>query len=258
MNTGVYIETAGIILRVVHEPEQACDLPVESDVPHFKVHILERKTRTPVKLPPGDTILLDGKDMYQGWLDMQGRKAMLFMTDKAQEDAVANALRRIVSLLCAAHGGIVLHSACMVRDNRALLFYGKSGAGKSTICAHSGKFLVLNDDLTVVKKQNSRFMAWGMPSVSGKQKSPGAKNGFAIAALFKLVQSEHVFTRPITPAQAAASLLALPPECAENEMKRILDLTADLTQNIPCYELGFTRTREFLSHITKIMDRETS
>ena len=61
-----------------------------------------------------------------------------------------NVVRVATAWLAIMRGGVLMHSASIVKDGRAYLFFGQSGSGKSTLAALSRRGQVVSDDLTLM------------------------------------------------------------------------------------------------------------
>ena len=63
---------------------------------------------------------------------------------------VQSFLRVACALTLAPLGGVLVHSCSVVRGDRAFLFVGESGAGKSTIARLSAPSLILSDEVSAI------------------------------------------------------------------------------------------------------------
>jgi len=78
-------------------------------------------------------------------------RAVFARTDYDPRDrSMENILRVATAWLAVARGGVLMHSASIVKDGRACLFFGQSGSGKSTISALDRRGRVVSDDLTLI------------------------------------------------------------------------------------------------------------
>ncbi len=92
-------------------------------------------------------------------------------------------IRIIHSLVLAETGaGFLLHSASAIRNGRAFLFSGVSGAGKTTISRLAPPdATVLTDEISYVRRMDSDYRAFGTP-FAGEMGTPGANVAAPIAA----------------------------------------------------------------------------
>ena len=135
-----------------------------------------------------------------------------------RQRAVENILRVATAWLAASRGGALMHSASIVKEGRAYLFFGQSGAGKSTISALSRRGEVVSDDLTLILPD-----AHGHPEVVGAPFRGTYAGGlpvhgrFPVAAAFRLrkaAASEAPAVLPLAlPLAMAGAIANLPFVC---------------------------------------------
>src|SRR5512135_227984 len=78
--------------------------------------------------------------------------------------ATDSALRIIHSLVLAAEGGFLLHAASAIRNGKAFLFAGVSGAGKTTISSLAPPDVVLlSDEISYIRREGNSYRAYGTP-----------------------------------------------------------------------------------------------
>ncbi|MEJ2369108.1 MAG: hypothetical protein P8Z49_12410 [Acidobacteriota bacterium] len=121
---------------------------------------------------------------------------------KAVERAMENYLRWVVSDLAIERGAFILHAAGLLRNSRAYLFFGHSGAGKSTVTALSEGCQVLSDDLVLLVKTDEGFKATTTPFWGTFPQSAKDTGLYPVAGLFRLRQSKDVKTTPVSGALA--------------------------------------------------------
>lgn len=105
--------------------------------------------------------------------------------------ALTSMLRLLYSQAIVQAGGLSVHASCVVLNDCAYLFLGKSGTGKST---HARLWMqifegssLLNDDNPVIRWQDGCAVAYGTPW-SGK--TPCYKNdGYPVGGMVRLVQA---------------------------------------------------------------------
>jgi hypothetical protein len=117
-------------------------------------------------------------------------------------------LRIVHTLVLARQGGFLLHSASAIRDGKAFLFAGISGAGKTTMSRLAPPdATLLTDEISYVRKQDSGYIAFGTP-FTGELAKVGENVSAPIAALYLLTQGPENRVEAIPPGEAARSLLA--------------------------------------------------
>ena len=72
-----------------------------------------------------------------------------------------------LGLMVAPYNTVALHSSCIVYQNKAVLFLGESGTGKSTHTRlwreHIGGAFLLNDDSPFVRVEKGKVWVYGSP-----------------------------------------------------------------------------------------------
>ncbi len=174
--------------------------------------------------------------------------------------AMENYLRWCVAGLALERGGFVLHSAGLVLEGKAYVFFGHSGAGKSTATALSleGRgALTLSDDLVLVLREGNRFLAAATPFQGTMAQRVKTKGLYPLAGIFHLRQSPEVGTLPLARAAAVGMLLSCCPFVAD-PMRRseyLLPIVEDLCRALPVRELLFRKDPSFWD---VVLDREDS
>ena len=100
--------------------------------------------------------------------------------------AIDSVMRIVHSLVLAERGGFLVHSASAVRNGRAFLFAGVSGAGKTTISRLAPPDVtLLTDEISYVRRVGERYEACGTPFAGdlgpGRGKHFGAAGGVVLA-----------------------------------------------------------------------------
>ena len=162
----------------------------------------------------------------------------------------------LVVFLLAEGRGVLLHASALVDRGEACLFVGESGAGKSTMTrlwAGSGVHF-LSDDRTILRRHGTRCWAYGTPwhgdaGVASPGKAPLGK-------LFFLQKAAGHAVRPLAPREGLTRLLVncFPTFWDPDGMAFTLGFLAQLVQEIPCYELAFSRDAGVVDVVRSIRD----
>jgi hypothetical protein len=155
-------------------------------------------------------------------------------------------LRIMVAVLALRRGGILMHTAGVVRDGRAYLFFGHSGSGKTTASRLSAPRQVLNDDLVLLLPEDGVWMAYGTPFTNPTQVPPSPGRA-PLSGIYRLVQDPQVYIRPISSAVLMAELLSCVPILAvlPQEMPHVVQIEADIIQKIGGGYLHFRKDPSF-------------
>ena len=117
-------------------------------------------------------------------------------------------LRIVHTLVLAKQGGFLMHSASAIRNGKAFLFAGVSGAGKTTISRLAPPdATLLTDEISYVRRQDEAYVAFGTP-FTGELAKLGENVSAPIAALYLLAQGLENRIDPIPSGEAARGLLA--------------------------------------------------
>jgi len=150
-------------------------------------------------------------------------------------------LRIVHTLLLAREGGFLLHASSAIRNGRAFLFSGVSGAGKTTMARLApADAALLTDEISYVTRRNGGYTAVGTPFY-GELARAGENLQAPIEALYLLAKGPKNKIEPIVGAGAVRGLLgnilffARDPEF----VKLVFDSAFDFVRHIPVRRLTF-------------------
>jgi hypothetical protein len=116
-------------------------------------------------------------------------------------------LRIVHSIILANEGGFLLHASSVIRNGRAFLFSGVSGAGKTTISRLAPPDVVLlTDEVSYIRHESNSYCAYGTP-FAGELAKNGENTSSSIATAFFLVKGLQNKVVDVTPAAAVRKLL---------------------------------------------------
>jgi hypothetical protein len=135
-------------------------------------------------------------------------------------------------------GGLPFHAAGVVAHGQGLLFFGPSGAGKTTLAATS-PFPVLSDELVAVRPGRPfdlvRSGFWG-EGPAGARPDPAP-----LALLVDLARGPALRLTSLSPAEAAGRLLAsVPVPHSPLLWSRALAVVAELVARVPVWRMEWT------------------
>jgi len=140
-------------------------------------------------------------------------------------------------------GKLFVHACAVATGGKALLFCGRSGAGKTTMARlwrrHRRSAVILSDDRSLIQETDGSFRACGTPWHGlGKYASPG---GRPLAAILFLRQGAEPALEPLSRLEAAAELFSrsfYPPWEAET-VACVLRYCERIAASVPCLGLTF-------------------
>jgi hypothetical protein len=185
-------------------------------------------------------------DFHAEWDPAARRGSIRQSANPYSIDAV---LRIVHTLVLAKQGGFLLHSASAVRNGKAFLFAGVSGAGKTTISRLAPPdATLLTDEISYVRKVdgsagaagNAGYVAYGTP-FTGELAKLGENISAPLAALYLLAQGPENRIDPVTVASAGRELLANMLFFAEDQkmVQWAFQAACDFVQRVPVFRLTF-------------------
>jgi len=150
-------------------------------------------------------------------------------------------LRIVHTLLLAKKGGFLVHASSAIRNGRAFLFSGISGAGKTTMARLAPPdAALLTDEISYVIRQDDGYHAVGTPFF-GELARVGENLRAPIECVYLLAKGPENKIEPIAGADAVRGLLgnilffARDPEF----VKLVFDAAIDFVARVPVRRLTF-------------------
>jgi hypothetical protein len=181
----------------------------------------------------------------RGQINLQSGVGCLEMAPTAH---VENFLRVAYAWLCLQNGGLLLHAAGAIRNGQGFVFFGPSGAGKTTTSRLAARTAdVVSDDLVIIRGDNGRCILHGVPFKGELSDAPRANQSAPLAGLYRLRQDTSHYLEPIPRAQAVAELAAASPFVVREPAlsDRLLELCNRIAKTIPVQQLHFRRDDGF-------------
>ncbi len=199
--------------------------PFETDLPARATYYQGRWS-----LRRGDFIAEWEPAVRKGWI-----------RQTANPYSIDSVLRIVHTLVLARQGGFLLHSASAIRNGKAFLFAGVSGAGKTTISRLAPPdATLLTDEISYVRKLDTGYVAFGTP-FTGELAKLGENVSAPVAALYLLAQGPENRIDPVAPGEAARSLLANVLFFAEDEqlVQAAFHSAFEFVSRVPVLRLTF-------------------
>jgi len=188
-------------------------------------------------------------------IDMSTHKSTGYFYSSQIARNISYCIIQLLSMDALGKGGLLLHSACIERNDRAYFFMGHSGSGKSTVAQLSLPARVLNDDLVGILPTKTGWMAFPLPFWHNKQTRPSAETNPVLAAgFYKLIQSSEISITRLSTATSTARLvsstaiLSSIPQLAE----RVIQISLSIANVLPVYDLCFQKNNLFWDTILNV------
>lgn len=181
---------------------------------------------------------LERGDFRAHWDPRVGRGRILQALSPYAIDSV---LRIVHTLIQAPEGGFLLHGASAIRNGRAFLFSGISGAGKTTISRLAPPdSTLLTDEISYVGKDGEGYRACGTP-FAGELAQLGENAAAPIDRLFFLAKGPENRIDPIETPDALRMLLRNILFFADDSelVKMVFRSACEFLARVPAFRLTF-------------------
>jgi hypothetical protein len=185
-----------------------------------------------------------------GTIDVASGTGEITITDRRDVPllmSIENFLRVASQLLLPDRRAFLLHAAGVLDAGKCHLFFGHSGAGKTTATMMSRPRPALSDDLVIIGVGEGQPMAWAVPFAGAFPLPHRTRGCFPVAAAFRLRQDPADRLVRLSPARAAATLSASVPFIHDLGLPRetLTEMITDMAGRIPVFDLFFTRSPRF-------------
>ena len=176
---------------------------------------------------------------FAGTVDLTKCSGSVALTD-SNEFSVDSFLRIVYSLALVEARGLVVHAASLVRSGKAYLFCGPSGSGKTTVSRLSRDAILLSDELSIVRIYGAEALCYGTP-FWGELARAGEDRAAPLVGIYFLHKAERHAVEAIGPRRALERLLPNVLFFAREAdlTARVLGISADLVEAVPCFDLSF-------------------
>ena len=182
--------------------------------------------------------LIERGDLRAEWDPVSGRGSI---RQFANPYSIDTALRIIHSLILARQGGLLVHAASAVRNGKAFLFAGVSGAGKTTISRLAPPdATLLTDEISYLRRNGHGYVAHGTP-FAGELAKVGENIQAPLGALFLLHQAPENKIQPVSEGEAVRALMESILFFAHDSelVNKVFESACDLVRRVPVFRLSF-------------------
>jgi hypothetical protein len=187
--------------------------------------------------------------IHRDFIAREMNKDVTLICEDRLSDGLYNFLRWFLPKKLYEIDSFVLHSCCIVgKDGKARFFLGHSGAGKSTIASMAQGRKILGDDMNLLQfKENLAY-----PGAIGGLFIDGVNynDSFEIEGFYWLNQDSKNEVSAMSKAKAHSKLLASVTNLfwdslSDEKIQKIMEITYNISSEIPSYELNFTKSSDF-------------
>jgi hypothetical protein len=179
-----------------------------------------------------------------GRVDFEGswhpERGTVSVTCWGERTSLGSVLRVLCGLFLPRNGGLLIHASSVVSGGRALLFPGKSGAGKTTLASLGGTRAVLCDEISAVRRVGGEYVAMPTPFFGEMPRRPRSDPAPVTFIGFP-VKSETSAVVPVSRARALAEILHCAVAFNETVSGRseVVDVGCALVERVPAHEVHF-------------------
>jgi hypothetical protein len=182
--------------------------------------------------------LMQRGDFRAEWNPSTARGRIRQTTSPYSLDSV---LRIVHTLLLARQGGFLLHASSAIRNGRAFLFSGVSGAGKTTLARLApSDVALLTDEISYVIRREGAYFAVGTPFY-GELARPGENREAPIEGVYLLAKGPKNTIEPILGTDAVRGLMSNILFFARDRqfVRAVFDSALDFVSRVPVRRLTF-------------------
>lgn len=178
-------------------------------------------------------------DPWQAW------GSLTINSSQPQADA-EYFLRAACALFSFENGGLLFHAAGVVRNEKAYLFFGHSGSGKTTVASFSPEGTVLNDDLVLLMPNQGIWWAYPTPFWNAAD-APAPSSPAPLVGLYRLKQDRSVFLERMEPGVAVAEMLSNAPliSADASRSRELIQRCQAILAAVPAHALHFQTNDSF-------------
>jgi hypothetical protein len=165
-------------------------------------------------------------------------------------EIIENFLRVVVAYRILANKGVMLHSAGLNNYSEGYIFFGKSGAGKSTIsglAAQSG-FEIVSDDLNALIPGEDGVGLHMLPFTGDYKPTSVSSDTSALRGIFQLKQADENKLTAVSDGFALQALMVCCPFINQNPYcsDLLISNLERIIESVPVLSLRFTNNHDFL------------
>jgi hypothetical protein len=168
-------------------------------------------------------------------------------------DVIENMLRILVAYDVLQRGGVMLHCAAIVKGSWAVVLFGHSGAGKSTVsqlaldCGYS----IISDDINIIEPCGQGWQVTPVPFSGTLNAVSDIVDPVYLSGLYRLNHADEDHAEPCSSARAVSLLAGSAPFVNQDAHRftQLIDLLSTLSAEVSVQDLYFTKGVRFLQNV---------
>lgn len=161
---------------------------------------------------------------------------------------IENYLRVIYAWLCMNNDSLLMHASGVIHNNEGYVFFGPSGAGKTTMSRLSAnQATILSDDLVIIRKLEDCYYLFGVPFKGELSDAPRANQNAPLKGIFRLRQDVRHYIEPLSRVIAVAEMAGSAPfiNNVPTLNGKLLTMCNRVAKAVPVQQLHFRRDDGF-------------
>jgi hypothetical protein len=259
----LYLQIAGFVIKIIFKRVKDFPIIIENEFKNFI-----KKNFSGFLINEGRADFIIQIDPYKHFSALQKKigEFLFFIKKRTRRKIITfshisqHQFRLILSLILnelLKNKGFILHASAVAFQNKAYIFMGQPGAGKSTIMKLlSKKFNPIADDSIIIKKENGSYFAYQTPFMEKEYWIRREKEKYEIGGMFFLKKSRRIKIEKIKTGFLARKLLNQLRLSQKNlilDTKLLLSFLLKNKNNI--YYLFFPKNREILKFFITLVNK---
>jgi len=168
------------------------------------------------------------------------------------------AVSSVLNRLFVRRPGFFIHASSIIVHDKAVLFMGESGAGKSTAVGFlKGKYIILSDDVLAIRKEEGRYFAYQTPFVEKNHRIRKQAGRWPVSHIYRVKQANAFKTDPLKDKTAMIDIVTGPKKVESGIYEKQYRTIIDFLNRHPIDTLQFKLDRkEFVRFFRSIVLKE--
>jgi len=147
-----------------------------------------------------------------------------------------------------------IHASSLIKNNKGYIFFGPSGAGKTTICNSLKNGVVVHDDVTLIKFEKNKFKIYPHPfrKLKTKKNFKIIKRPVEVKGIFQIIQSKNNKLLETKKSEVMLPLMRQNMFRSFNHLKKQDQLINKLFKYAKIYKLEFRKKCDFWKILNEI------